>query len=124
MGEHKLPKPQSSPVKRPGAAIFGARSAVAGWKATSAGMDPDTDDFMRALEAILGWVDELEAATDPFAAVVPHLNPGLPDGGRLSLTVTDAVEVPSVPLPHLTVGAFRRLNPVAVREVAKVPLNS
>jgi hypothetical protein len=106
MGEHKLPK---TPPKRPSADILGMRSSVAAWESQAMGIDPDTNDFMRALRNLIKWVDELESATDPFAAVVPNIDPTAHDSD--DIRIMDGPDL----VTTLTVGDFRRLNPAAAK---------
>jgi hypothetical protein len=119
MGESKVPKTPPKPPKRPSADILGMRSSVAGWESQAMGTDTDTDQFMKALRNVVAWVDELEAATDPLAAVVPGLIAGLPPETRLYI-VGGSIEMASA--PEVKAADFHRLNPNAV--AAKPPLNS
>lgn len=112
MGEHKIPKPTPPPPERPGMALFNLRSAVDGARVVWNTLDDETRAYMSDLRKVVEWVDELEKATDPFAAVVPLIDPAVTDD--TALFVSGLTEDHSIPA-----GAFRRLAPaIAARAVS------
>lgn len=120
MGEHKLPKPQSATPKRPSMSIFNLRGTVEAARGVWATLEEDERGYLTDLKNLIAWVDELEAATDPFAKVVPLLDQTVSD----ETPILAAVDAPASTLHDLTAGHFRRLNPNAVASAAKTPLNS
>jgi hypothetical protein len=113
MGEHKIPK---ATPKRPSMSIFNMKSAVEAFRPFRNAADDDERAYMDDTAKLLAWIEELEAATDPFAAIVPLIDPTVADETPILAGLTPVETGNALPL---TVGAFRRLNPEAVAAAAK-----
>ena len=107
MGEHKLPKVPT----RPSLVIFNMTNAVEGFRPFRSSATEEEREYMDGMRKLLDWIKELEEATDPFAAIVPFIDPSTPDDAQLSLLEWND---PGQKLEGLTAGHFRRLNPQAV----------